>query len=127
MLRRTPEAKVPSDKKIDYIEFPAEDFDAVETFYKAVFNWKFTDYGDTYRAFTDGKLDGGFFKSTKRSCQSDDGAALVVFYAEDLEGLHQAVLANGGVVIKDIFPFPGGRRFHFQDPHGNELAVWSDK
>jgi predicted enzyme related to lactoylglutathione lyase len=118
---------VPSDRKIDYVEFPASDFDAVETFYKAVFAWKFTDYGDSYRAFSDGKMNGGFYKSSLCSSQGDNGAALVVFYAEDLERLHKDVLSNGGIVTKDIFSFPGGRRFHFQDPHGNELAVWSDK
>lgn len=123
----TREEHVQSDKKIDYIELPAADFGAVETFYKAVFGWTFTDYGDSYRAFSDGKLDGGFFKSDKRSSQGDNGAALVVFYAEDIEGMRQSVLANGGVVSKDIFSFPGGRRFHFHDPHGNELAVWSDR
>lgn len=115
------------DKRINYIELPAHDFDAEETFYKAVFNWTFTPYGDQYRAFNDGALDGGFFKSDKRSSQSEHGAALVVFYAADLEAVRKSVLENGGRINKDIFSFPGGRRFHFEDPHGNELAVWSEK
>ena len=117
---------MPVDKKINYVEFPANDMDAVERFYKALFNWKFTPYGEEYRAFTDGHLDGGFYKSDKRASYSD-GAALIVFYVEDLEAAEAATRTNGGTIQKEIFAFPGGRRFHFLDPHGNELAVWSDK
>jgi predicted enzyme related to lactoylglutathione lyase len=117
---------MPSDKKIDYIELPAADLDAVEAFYSKTFGWTFTDYGPEYRAFNDGKLDGGFFKSDLKS-NSSHGAALVVLYADDLEAAREAVVANGGSICKEIFSFPGGRRFQFLDPHGNELAVWSDK
>lgn len=116
----------PTDQKIDYIEFPAADFDAIEKFYVAAFGWKFTDYGPEYRAFNDGKLDGGFFKSDLKSTTST-GAALVIFYASNLEQTRDKVLDCGGRLVKDIFSFPGGRRFQFADPHGNELAVWSDK
>lgn len=115
-----------SDQKIDYIELPARDLEAIETFYSGAFGWAFTDYGPTYRAFSDGKLNGGFFKSELRS-RTENGAALVVLYATDLEATRDRVLAVGGSLHKDIFSFPGGRRFHFLDPHGNELAVWSDK
>ncbi len=117
---------MPTDQKIDYIEFPATDFDAVQSFYSAAFDWSFTDYGPEYRAFTDGKLDGGFYKSELRSSTSA-GAVLVVLFAEDLEKTRDNVVASGGKIIKGIFPFPGGRRFQFEDPHGNELAVWSDR
>lgn len=114
------------DRKIDYVELPARDFDAVEAFYSGVFGWTFTDYGPDYRAFADGKLDGGFYKSELVS-DTANGAALVVIYAEDLEGTRDQIAAGGGNVNKEIFSFPGGRRFQFRDPHGNELAVWSDK
>ncbi len=117
---------MPTDRKIDYVELPAIDFDAVQAFYEAVFGWSFTDYGPEYRSFTDGKLNGGFYRSDLQS-RTDQGAALVVFFADDLEATRDAVVANGGRMEKDIFEFPGGRRFQFLDPHGNELAVWSDR
>lgn len=117
---------MPVDLRLDYLELPASNFDAVETFYSAVFDWNFTDYGTEYRAFTDGKLDGGFYKSELCST-TDNGAALIIVYANDLEVIRQTVVQNGGEIARDIFSFPGGRRFQFLDPHGNELAVWSDK
>jgi predicted enzyme related to lactoylglutathione lyase len=122
----TTEHTMPSDQKIDYIEFPANDFDAIEAFYSKTFGWTFTDYGPEYRAFSDERLDGGFYKSELRSARAD-GAALVVLFADDLEVTQARVSTNGGTICQEIFSFPGGRRFHFQDPHGNELAVWSDK
>lgn len=117
---------MPADLKIDYIELPASDFDAVEAFYTSVFGWTFEDYGSEYRAFSDGGTDGGFYKADKTS-DTANGAALVIFYAEDLEAVQGAVEAAGGAILKPTFSFPGGRRFHFADPHGNELAVWSDR
>lgn len=114
------------DRKLDYLEFPASDFDKIKSFYQSVFDWKFTDYGPDYCAFNDGRLDGGFYKSPKQS-RVDSGAVLVVLYAEDLQAVRQEVLDAGGKICVDIFDFPGGRRFQFQDPHGNELAVWSDQ
>lgn len=116
---------MPQDQKIDYLEFPASDFDAIQSFYEQALGWQFTDYGPEYRAFTDGKLDGGFYKSEQKSSTSS-GAALVVLYAEDLAGMEAKVVASGGSIVRETFSFPGGRRFHFADPHGNELAVWSD-
>jgi predicted enzyme related to lactoylglutathione lyase len=117
---------MPTDKKIDYIELPAANFDAVQSFYEKAFGWSFTDYGPDYRAFTDGETAGGFYKSELRST-TENGAALVVLYAEDLEETRDTVITAGGVIVKEIFSFPGGRRFHFADPNGNELAVWSDR
>lgn len=114
------------DRKIDYVEFHAADFDAIEAFYSAAFGWTFTDYGPEYRAFNDGKLDGGFRQGEGRS-RTADGAALVILYADDLEATRATVVEHGGEISEDIFAFPGGRRFHFLDPHGNELAVWSDR
>ncbi len=117
------------DQKIDYVEFYATDLDMIEAFYSKVFGWKFTDYGPDYRAFCDDKLDGGFARTSDRAKRSStaNGGALVILYAEDLEATRERVLEFGGKVPKDIFSFPGGRRFQFLDPHGNELAVWSDK
>lgn len=114
------------DQKIDYVEFPAANFDELQTFYMAAFGWTFTDYGPEYRAFSDEKLDGGFYKSELRS-STEHGSALIVLYATDLEATRDRVVESGGTILKSIFEFPGGRRFQFLDPHGNELAVWSDK
>ena len=110
---------------INYIELPANDFDLVEAFYRGAFGWTFTDYGSEYRAFSDGQREGGFFKSTLRS-RTEQGAALVVLLTKNLEGTQERIVAHGGTICRPIFSFPGGRRFHFLDPHGNELAVWSD-
>lgn len=117
---------MPTDHKIDYLELPAGDFDSVQKFYEEAFGWVFTDHGPEYRAFTDEKLDGGFYKAQGRS-ETSSGAALIIIYAADLERTKQRVLASGGSLVRDIFSFPGGRRFHFSDPNGNELAVWSDQ
>lgn len=111
--------------KINYIEFPAADLNAVQAFYEKAFGWTFTDYGSEYKAFNDGAMDGGFYKADMKS-DSDKGAALVVLYSDQLESVEKAVAANGGKIVKPIFSFPGGRRFHFTDPNGNELAVWSE-
>lgn len=105
--------------RIDYIEFPATGIDATKKFYADVFGWKFTDYGPDYTSFEDGRIAGGFTKDKKQT--------LVVIYADDLEGMEKRVAAAGMKIVKLIFSFPGGRRFHFTDPSGNELAVWSDK
>ena len=112
-------------EKINYIELPAKDIAATKAFFTRVFGWKFQDYGAEYSAFSDGVIDGGFFSSDARSSQAD-GAALVVFYSNDLETTLQKVEAAGGIVVKSIFSFPGGRRFHFTEPSGNEFAVWSE-
>jgi len=117
---------MPTDQKVDYIEFPARDLDLVQSFYESAFGWSFTSYGPDYRAFTDGKIDGGFYKAEKKS-STEHGAVLVVLYASNLEQTQETVLASGGKVVKEIFAFPGGRRFHFTDPNGNELAVWSEQ
>ncbi len=108
------------DGKLDYLEMPGGDLPAVKAFYAAAFNWTFTDYGPDYAAFSEG-LDGGF--------DADRAAAppapLPVLYAKDLEAIQAKVLAAGAIITRSIFEFPGGRRFHFRDPAGNELAVWS--
>lgn len=119
---------MPQDMKIDYLELPASDLAAVQAFYGSVFDWSFESYGPGYLAFNDGKLDGGFYvPETSIRSDSDAGAALIVFYAKDLVTLAARIEAAGGKIVKPIFDFPGGQRFHFTDPHGNELAVWSDQ
>ncbi len=120
------ENDVPADQKINYLELPARDLDAVQTFYEGAFGWEFTDYGPEYRAFSDGTIDGGFRRS-EASSSTANGAVLIVLYAESLERTRDVVMEHGGTLVKEIFSFPGGRRFHFADPNGNELAVWSDR
>jgi len=111
--------------KIDYVELPASDFSSQEVFFQSVFDWSFTSYGNEYHAFAGGGLDGGFYKSEAKSLAAD-GAALVVFFAEDLEAAEEKIKAAGGEISTATFSFPGGRRFHFKDPHGNEYAVWTE-
>lgn len=112
-------------EKINYVEFAAKDMEATKSFFTNVFSWKFTDYGPDYIAFSNAGLDGGFRKSGLKSSAAG-GAALIIFYSNDLEETQKKIKQAGGTVIKPIFSFPGGRRFHFGDPNGNEFAVWSD-
>ena len=108
--------------QMDYIEFPASDIEATKRFYNSVFGWTFTDYGPNYTSFHDGRLAGGFTMSSKPV----KGGPLVVLYAKALADTRQKVVAAGGKIVVETFEFPGGRRFHFADPNGNELAVWSE-
>ncbi|MGH7885882.1 MAG: VOC family protein [Thermodesulfobacteriota bacterium] len=112
-------------EKINYVEFPAKDLEATKTFFSQVFGWSFTDYGPEYTAFSNEGLDGGFFKSTL-TVSTKHGSVLIVFYSNNLEQTQSKIKKAGGSIIKPIFSFPGGRRFHFNDPNGNEYAVWSD-
>jgi len=113
-------------ERIDYVEFPSKDINVTKTFFSAVFGWTFVDYGTEYTAFSDQSINGGFFRS-ELVCSSENGSALIVFYSEILEKTQLKIEHAGGKIIKPIFSFPGGRRFHFTDPNGNEYAVWSDK
>ena len=110
------------DGKIDYVEMPGADLTPLKAFYRDAFGWSFTDYGPSYAAYQEG-LDGGFDADAASGLK----APLVVLYAHDLEAMLARVRDAGGSVARPIFDFPGGRRFHFTDPGGNELAVWSDK
>ena len=112
----------PSDRRIDYIEFLTTDIEMSKTFFGQVFGWTFTDYGPEYTSFDDGKLLGGF--STADAVTA--AGPLIVIYSNDLETMLESIRSNGGTIAKEIFEFPGGRRFHFVEPGGNELAVWSD-
>lgn len=109
---------------INYIEFACKNITAIKAFYSKAFGWTFTDYGPDYAAFSDGKTDGGFFHA--EGDWTPAGNPLVVLYSADLEGKLEDVKTAGGTVTQEIFSFPGGRRFHFSDPDGNVLAVWSE-
>jgi predicted enzyme related to lactoylglutathione lyase len=111
------------DRRVDYIEFLATDIEETKRFYSGVFGWEFTDYGPDYTSFTDGRLAGGF--SVAPEVQA--GGPLVVLYSTNLAEIEARIRERGGHIVRETFEFPGGRRFHFTDPSGNELAVWSDR
>ncbi len=110
------------DGKIDYVEFPGGGLPEVKRFYGDAFGWSFQDYGPTYVAFQGAGLDGGFQGGAEEAA----ARPMVVLFAHDLEAMLGRVRAAGGVITRSIFTFPGGRRFHFRDPSGNELGVWSE-
>lgn len=112
--------------KINYIEMPSRDIEATKRFFTEAFGWSFADYGPDYVAIENAGLDGGFYKSDKVATASH-GSVLVVLYSADLEATLEKVTLSGGGIVQDIFDFPGGRRFHFTDPNGNEYAVWSEQ
>jgi len=112
-----------NDRKIDYVEFGAVDLAKAKAFYSSVFGWKFTDYGPDYTSFSDGRLSGGFHKNDQPSSVNP----LIILYAFDLEATEARIVAAGGTINPEWQVFPGGRRFHFKDPNGNELAVWTDR
>lgn len=109
---------------IDYIEFTVRDLAVAKRFYGAAFDWTFTDYGPDYAGIQGGDREPG---GLRRSDDVRPGGPLVVLYSNDLEVSLAAVRAAGGKIVKEPFLFPGGRRFQFEDPSGNELAVWSDQ
>ena len=111
-----------TNNQIDYIEIPVREIAGTKDFYGAVFGWKFKDYGSDYTSFFDGRLGGGFYLQTAPPAKGP----LLVIYATGLAVAHEKIKAAGGAIVKDTFSFPGGRRFHFTDPSGNELAVWSE-
>ena len=110
-----------NDMRIDYLEFGTTDLPVTKRFYQTVFGWSFTDYGPDYTSFEDGRITGGFDASS-----APGRTPLVVIYAADLEAAKEKIAAAGAPVFNE-HSFPGGRRFHFKDPGGNELAVWSEK
>ena len=109
--------------RIDYVELPSVTaHELTRGFYARAFGWEFTDYGPNYAATTNGTVDVGL-----NGQQGDALAApLPVIRVDDLEAAFDAVANAGGVIARPIFSFPGGRRFHFIDPAGSELAVWSE-
>ena len=111
------------ERRIDYVEFSTANMEDTKRFYSNVFGWTFTDYGPNYSSFSDGRLAGGFTVVAEATV----GGPLLVVYVADLEGLVSQVEEFGGKIVREVFEFPGGRRFHFSDPSGNELAAWSDQ
>lgn len=107
---------------INYIEFRAKDLSKIKTFYSNAFGWVFKDYGENYTAFSKSGLEGGFEKTDEDIVNG----VLVVLYDTDLPKIKAQVIDCGGIITQDIFSFPGGSRFQFLDPSGNELAVWCD-
>lgn len=113
------------NNRIDYVEFAAADMEATKAFFGEVFGWTFTDYGPDYADCPDGGIMLGLFRADAPSTQAT-GGALITFYSTDLERMQTRVEAAGGNIVKPVFSFPGGRRFQFLEPSGNEFAVWSD-
>lgn len=116
---------MPIHEKMNYVEYPSRNLEATKAFFQATFGWSFADYGPEYAAFSDQGLDGGFFQSDM-AASTDNGSALIVFYSARLEETQAKITAAGGQIVKPIFAFPGGRRFHFTEPGGNEFAVWAE-
>ncbi|MGB4811953.1 MAG: VOC family protein [Methylophilaceae bacterium] len=112
-------------EKLNYVEFPANNISETKRFFESAFDWTFVDYGNDYAAFSNEGLDGGFYRANACS-NTQNGGALLVFYSNNLEATQAKIKAAGGRIIKDIFDFPGGRRFQFTEPSGNEFAAWSD-
>jgi len=110
------------DRKIDYLEFTSNDIEATKSFYNRVFGWSFQDYGPDYTSFSDGRITGGFRKGEVQASSSP----LVVIFVDDLDAAEKHVKAAGGIITKETFSFPGGSRFHFRDPSGNELSAWHE-
>lgn len=111
------------DRRVDYIEFLTTSIEETKKFYSEIFGWEFTDYGPEYTCFMDGRLRGGFALAPEVAA----GSPLIVIYAANLEEIEASISESGGQIVRETFDFPGGRRFHFADPSGNELAVWSDR
>lgn len=112
------------NNSINYIEFPLIDNAATKAFYGAVFGWEFTDWGPDYMSFSGAGIDGGF-NGVDGTPVTPPGV-LVVLYADDLQATLAAVEAADGEIVKPVYDFPGGKRFHFLDPNGTELAIWSE-
>ncbi len=109
------------ENQIDYIELATSNIPRIKDFYTASFGWSFRDHGDAYTSFHDGRLRGGFLLG-----EPPAKGLLLVIYASDLDAAQKRITDAGGVIARDTYEFPGGRRFHFTDPDGNELAVWSE-
>jgi len=125
MVDKTNDIKVNQHEKLNYVEFAANDLNGTKAFFEQVFGWQFQHFGEEYIAFNNQGLDGGFYKANLSSKQ-DGGGALLVLFSENLESTQKKVEIAGGIINLDIFDFPGGKRFHFIEPSGNEFAVWAE-
>jgi hypothetical protein len=111
-----------AESRIDYVEIPVTDLKKTREFFSSLFGWSFQEWGDDYMSFNDGRLEGGFRRSSEPAPST---GVLVVFYSENLERDVERVKDLGAEISQEIFSFPGGRRFHFVDPVGTEYAIWS--
>ena len=109
---------------IDYVEFAVTDMAQSKSFYQAAFDWKFNDYGPGYAGIQKQGGEAGGFRLEREVAV---GGPLVILYSNDLDATIERVQGAGGRITKGPFEFPGGRRFHFEDPSGNGLAVWSER
>ena len=121
-----PDADIPKNGLIDYVELPCRDLAQTEEFFRTVFDWTFSAYGEQYTAFSGAGIKGGFYLSQQVS-HSANGSALIVIYDANLPAAQARIVDAGGYINQPIFAFPGGQRFHFLDPNGNEWAIWSDR
>ena len=108
--------------KIDYVEFPSSNRALTSAFFQAAFGWGVVSYGPDYDGITNAGIDGGVDQAAEKAA-----APLAIVRTDDLNGAEHRVLAAGGVITRPQFDFPGGRRFHFREPGGNEMAVWIER
>jgi predicted enzyme related to lactoylglutathione lyase len=106
--------------KIDYIEFPSTSRPQTSAFFQAAFGWGIVNYGPSYDALDGAGIDGGIDQAPEKVA-----ATLAIIRTADLDAAERRVIAAGGTITRPQFDFPGGRRFHFREPGGNELAVWT--
>ncbi|MGI9201535.1 MAG: VOC family protein [Woeseiaceae bacterium] len=111
------------ENRIDYLEIPVSDPAKARAFFEAMFGWEFQEWGPDYLSFNDGRFDGGICRSAE---PGHGRGVLLVFYSDDLQRDLDKVKQLGGTITKDIFEFPGGSRFQFLDPTGNEYAIWKE-
>lgn len=111
---------MPARLPIDYVEFSSRDIARSQAFFAAAFGWTFTSYGPSYAAIDNAGLDGGI-----EQAEGEPAPPLAILYADDLDAAEAAVTAAGAEITRPQFDFPGGRRFQFREPGGNELAVWT--
>jgi uncharacterized protein len=111
--------------KIDYLEFPSKNMEKTKKFFNRVFEWTFEDYGPEYMVFWGAGINGGFYLADLM-CSTANGSVLPVLYSENITQTENDIIEAGGEIVKAVFSFPGGIRFHFTDPNGNEYAVWSN-
>ena len=108
--------------KLDYIEFPSTDRAATSAFFNAAFGWGMISYGPDYDALTDAGIDGGIDQAAEKVA-----ATMAIVRTDDLDAAERRVISAGGTITRPQFDYPGGRRFHFREPGGNEMAVYISK